>query len=274
MSDRLRGMSDDQLPGMLGWRIVKWVIWSVLGLFALLAILLVLIGYIPIPVQFAGLLLFGWIAYLARVLPEITFNREIAIDGALALALALFGLHRILFWWTKQRGSESPKWHFGWTVKITVMALLLFGTSLASIGMIHQTAWLCHEPKLIEIGGMSKETMELSNIRQVDIACRIFADDHGGQLPKCLEDLFPEYLSSHKPLFTIALDDDPPEPILYYAGHNSRDDAGTIIVASPRPWGSPTRHSRIVAYLDGSAGIISESEYQEAIHKQTPASTR
>lgn len=267
-------MSDDQLPGMRGQRVVKWFVRTIVGLLLLFVLLLILIGYIPIPVQFAGLLLFGWVAYLGRVLPEITFNREIALDGAVALALALFGFHRILDWWTKQSGNESPKWRFGWTVKITVMALLLFATSLASIGMIHQSAWLFHEPKLIEIGGMSKEVMELSNIREVDIACRYFADDHGCQFPKCLEDLFPKYLTAHKLLFTIALDDDPPEPILYYAGHNSRDDAGTIIVASPRPWGSPTRHSRIVAYLDGSAGIISESEYQEAIHKQTPASTR
>jgi hypothetical protein len=139
---------------------------------------------------------------------------------------------------------------------------------MASIGMIHQIGWLCHEQKLIEMAGMSKEVRELSNIKQVAIAVGAFAGDHGGQFPKELDDLFPNYLSTHKLLFTASMDDDPPQPIIYFAGYSNRDDPGTIIVASPRFWESPRGRSHVVAYLDGSARIISEAEFQEAIQKQ------
>jgi len=246
-------------------RVLKWVVGTAT---ALLVMFVVLVVFGIIPFQFVGLLLFGWIAYLARVLPEITFNPEIAFDGVVALVLALFGLHRILCWWLRQSGDKSGKWRFSWTLKVTVMLLLLFATSIASVGMIHQIGWLCHEQKLTEMAGMSKEVIELSNIKQVAIAIRSFADDHEGQFPRELVDLFPRYLSTHKLLFTRSMDDDPPRPIIYYTGYSNRDDAGTIIVASPRLWEEPRGRSRVVAYLDGSARIILDSEFQEAVQRQ------
>ena len=259
---------NEDLSGKPGWRVVKWVVRTVEGLLGLFVLLNLLVFY-PIPIDFAGLLLFGWIAFLGRVLPQITFNLEIAFDAAIALALALFGLHRILCWWIKQRGDESAKWRFGWTLKISVMVLLLFAISIAAVGMAHQIAWLCREPRLIYMTGLGKQSAELSNMKQVALALTLFAGDHDGRFPKKLDELIPDYLSNHKLFFTTAMDGDPPQPIIYYTGYNTRDNQATIILASPRPFESASeRRTRVVAYVDNSASIILETQYQELIHKQ------
>jgi len=250
----------------------KWVVRTVLALLGLCILLLVvgglLLGIVPIPFQFGGLLFFGWIGYLYRVLPEITFNPEIAFDAAVALMLAIFGLHRILRSWSKPIGEKLAGWRFGWTLKITVMVLLLFATSIASIGMVHQIAWLCREPKLIEMVGMSKQARELLDMKQVGSALQQFASDNHGQYPKTLDDLFPTYLRTRKLFFTRALDDDPPEPIIYNTGYSNRDKADTIILVSPRLYGSPRGRTRVVVYLDISCAFIPETEFEEAIKKQ------
>jgi len=246
-------------------RILKWTLITLAGLFVLY-LLLAIFAFLPF--QLAGLILFGWVAYLGRVIPQITFNPEIAFDAAVALALALFGLHRILCWWAKQRGDESAKWRFTWTLKISVMALLLFATSIAAVGMVHQIGWLCREPRLIYMSGMGKQTMTLSSMKQVALGLRLFAEDHDGAFPKKLDDLVPDYFSRLDLFFTPAMDGDPPLPIIYHAGYSTRDSDETIVLASPfEAFGG---RKRVVACRDGSAMIIAESRYEELIQKQKP----
>jgi hypothetical protein len=272
---RKRPAMNKELPGTLKWRVVKCVVRTVevvLGLFVLF-VLFVFLGEIPF--DFVGLLLFGWIAYLGRVLPQITFNWEIAFDAAVALALALFGLHRILAWWAKRGENARAKWRFGNTLKIGVMVLLLFATSISAVGMVHQIGWLCREPRLIYMSGFGRQTMELSQIKQVVLGLSLFASDHDGWFPKELDELVPDYLDTHRYFFTRAMDSDPPQRIIYYTGYGTGfrtpENGNTIILASPRPFESLSGRKRAVAYLDTSAAIISETSYQEQIQKQKMA---
>jgi hypothetical protein len=242
-------------------KVLKWLAITLAGLFVLF-ILLITFGFIPF--DFAGLLLFGWIAFLRRVLPQMTFNPEIALDAAVALALALFGLHRILCAWTRRDGEESAKWRFGWTLKITVMMLLLFAASIAAVGMAHQIGWLSQGPKLIEMSGMGRQTKELFTLKQVAIALQVFATDHDGHFPEKLDELAP-ILATNKWFFINARDGDPPQRIIYYTGYSTQDGETKIVLASPNSFGGV---KRAVAYCDGSAMILRESKYQEAIQKQ------
>jgi hypothetical protein len=268
MNKELSGLRDDELSGMRARWVLKWVLRTVLGFFVLLILLFVVTVVYPVPFQFLALLLFGWITYLHRVLPEMTFNPEIAMDAAIALALAIYGFHCVLRSWSKPSKEKPARWHFGWTLKITVMVLLLFATSIASIGMVHQIAWLCREPKLVEMVGMSKQAVEICRMKQVGSALRQFASDNQGQFPKKLDDLFPAYLTTRKLFFTSALDDDPPQPIIYYTGYSDRDNTDKIILASPRLYDSPRGRSRVVVYLDDAVAVIRESDFEQATTKQ------
>src|SRR5438477_301865 len=99
---------------------------------------LLLLAILPstAPIEFIRLLAVGWTTYLQRVTPQISFNREIAFDAALALALATFGLHRILRFWQQRQSNETSAendaalkpWKFRWTLKIIAMVLLMFAT--------------------------------------------------------------------------------------------------------------------------------------------------
>jgi hypothetical protein len=207
--------------------------------------------------------------YLQHVLPEISFDREIATDAAIALALGVFGLHRILRTCVKRSDDESVQWRLGWTMKIAVMVLLLFGTSIASIGIIHQIAWLSREPKVVLMeGGMSHQTRELSDLKQVGLALRQAASDNGGKFPNTLEQLYPTYLDSRKMLFVRPLENDPPQRIVYFAGHSDSEDANVIILASPRLYDSSRGRRRAVVYADDSAKVILDTDYEKAIQSQ------
>lgn len=247
------------------FRLVKIALWTLfLGFIAITV-------FGALPFQLAGLLLFGWARFLFRVLPQITLNWEIAFDAVVALSLALFGLHRILCWWSKHggAGSASP-WRFVWTLKISAMVLLLFATSIAAVGIVHQIAWLCRERNVIVMLGRGEETRDMSNLKQVVTAARLYADDHGERFPASLGELVPDYLTDYNLLFTRARGDDPPQPIVYCAGYNAGDRAQTILAASPRPFETSRGRHRIVAYLDTVVRIIPESEYQELRLQQRP----
>jgi len=239
--------------------------------FVLFSLLMVLAFFGTIPFQLVGLLLFGWFAFLGRTIPQLTFNWEIAFDAAVALALALFGLHRILCWWTKQRGEETRKWRFGWTAKITVMVLLLFAASISAVGIVHQIAWLCREPHLIIMGGRSKQTVELYGAKMLATAAMLYSTDNKDRFPPHLGVLVPDYSPDNSMLYTRGMGGDPPQPYLYFPGYGAHDDPQIIIVASPRPIGSTDGGRRAVAHIDGSAAIIPEAKFQELIQKQHPA---
>jgi hypothetical protein len=230
------------------------------------------IGLLDLPIQFIGLMLFGWAQYLAQVVPRVTFNPEIAFDAVAALALGLLGLHGLLRWWTKHQRGNAVVWRFGWTLKIAVMVLTLFVLSVVVVGLVQQIAWLTQEPTIV-VDNMKVRgamTIELSNLKQTAIALKAYAADHDGQLPAQLSDLFPEYVLENRIFFSKASAENPAQLILYYPGHSTRDAAETIIVASPQPWGS-SEAERCVARLDTWVRVIPEEQFQETIQRQESA---
>jgi hypothetical protein len=259
-------MSGKSLKSVL-WKFFLVLAGAFLGLFILLFVL-VFLGTIPF--QLVGLLLFGWFTFLGRTIPQLTFNWEIALDATVALALALFGLHRILCWWVKQRGEDVAKWRFGWTAKITVMVLLLFAASISAVGIVHQIAWLCREPNVIVMIGRGPQILELSNAQQLATAARLYSMEHDDRFPTQLDAVAPEIIQSRM-LYTRGYGGDAPQPFLYFPGYGTQDDPKIIIVASPRPMGLNEGGRRAVVHIDGSAEILKEADFQELIQKQHPA---
>lgn len=91
-------------------------------------------------------LLFGWIAFLQRVLPNVTLRW----DGLLTFAMGLVGVtviaHGLVRWMSRHVQARRPQPHIDWRFRSTIllvgMVVLLFVAGISMIGVTHQTVWL------------------------------------------------------------------------------------------------------------------------------------
>lgn len=87
-------------------------------------------------------LLFGWISFLRRTLPQITWNLEAIAGFALTLVLLVAAAHALARRARAARAPEAPPWPLKWTCIGVAGLVCMFGTSVASAGLAHQTLWL------------------------------------------------------------------------------------------------------------------------------------
>lgn len=107
--------------------------WLRHGSFGLAALVLLL----TLPMDFWSRLLFGWFAHLKQTLPEIRWNFGDLLQGLLLAGIAVVALALLLRSWRKEM-----RFLLKTAVGMCLVATLLFGTCLASIGILQQTAWL------------------------------------------------------------------------------------------------------------------------------------
>lgn len=86
-------------------------------------------------------LMCGWVAQLARVFQEAVVNWDMVVGGSLALAGGVWGLHRAVCW-GKESGLVAEQWRFGHTVAVTLLLGMLFGFSIAAVGIVEHVRWI------------------------------------------------------------------------------------------------------------------------------------
>jgi len=153
----------------------------VLGLLAVF--LLFCLGCL-FPLDFAFSLIAGWVFYLVRVAPQITWNWSGIFTAVVCLVILAFGLQRFLSWFYRQlqtkRGTPAPKaWSWKWTLRILGLVVLMFVAGLSAIGITHQTAWLITSPGPLLEGGMREpvyRTQSANNLHQIGLACHNYHD--------------------------------------------------------------------------------------------------
>lgn len=99
-------------------------------------VVLVVVGVLA-TAEGAFMLLFGWIPFLGRVLPDVRPDGPSVAVGAVALALFAAGVHVL---GRSVRGAA--RWRLRWTLAVVVGVPLLFAAGIAVIGVSHQLAWL------------------------------------------------------------------------------------------------------------------------------------
>ncbi len=101
-------------------------------------------------------------------------------------------------------------------------------------------------------GGMlKKEAKSLGNARNICLACRQYAREHGGVFPPTLDVLFPKYLPDRSVLVSQL---DPSEPVGYtytFPGVGKTDSPDTIVLEDK--FAPALTHNRLVVYANGSA---------------------
>jgi prepilin-type processing-associated H-X9-DG protein len=142
-----------------------------------------------VPFEFAFYLLFGWMRYLYRVVPNVRVDRSAAVSAVVCLALLTFGLHRFSSWLYRQMGSSietdravAPRWHARWTVWLIGGTLLMFVAGLATVGITHQVAWLLLTSEKLVIGGGASEAarraQSTNNLKQIGLALGAYLNEH------------------------------------------------------------------------------------------------
>jgi len=113
-------------------------------------------------------------------------------------------------------------------------------------------------PAFTKLQGQAQQTKEMNNARQVAIALRLYAVDHGGKYPAKLSDLpkdvleDPSALLCKNPLTGGQLE------WLYNSKLNDSSPASELLLATP----FSTNGKRIGAFNDGSVRTLSDEEYQ------------
>jgi prepilin-type processing-associated H-X9-DG protein len=98
-------------------------------------------------------LLFGWVAFLARVLPRMTVDVGTVVVGLAALVLFTAGVHvATRSWW---RGATSVPWRLRWSVTAVAVVVLLFTAGVALVAAIHQVGWLATSPEPLFVEGQA-----------------------------------------------------------------------------------------------------------------------
>ncbi len=157
--------------------------------------LLLLIGFFVV-LQVPFVLVFGWISFLLRVIPQISIDvGEVAV-AATALLGFTAGLHYFLRSFMTSRktsnhdgepvfvGNGLPTWHWSKSIAVVVLVCLLFCSGVAAVGITHQTIWLS-QSRIYESDflGTVQRTDSANRVRQIALATHNFHDRYK-QLPE------------------------------------------------------------------------------------------
>jgi hypothetical protein len=233
----------------------------------LLVLALAVITGISVPLEFAFQLLLGWFLFLMKNTSSIKLNGEMILCGCGALALAIWGGHRLLVW-----VRNGKVWKRSWTLSLTSLLLMLFVSSVAMTGVIHQVAWMSNEP-LTKSNRRARLVQNTSNAKQVFMLLVEYDQDYD-KLPESLEMLEKELKIEYLETFQFRPDHGRSTEAWIYLGAGQRlfDDAdeqntSRVLLISP----SPNRDRWIILLSNGAVKQIRASglrkKYPEVLRR-------
>lgn len=152
----------------------------ILGVLLMIFLFLIIVGSgLGFLIQVPFMLLFGWIGFLGKAFPYITFNPLMVFEGIGTILVLILGVHFFLSWFYKNYRTSTQKllsiqknipsthlWQIRWTLTSVCIFILMFLTSIAMTGSIHQVAWLAHEQwsKMDYRFGMTLTTRDMEEL--------------------------------------------------------------------------------------------------------------
>lgn len=164
-----------------------------------LVVLAVCTGTIIPGTDIVAILVFGWIPFLRRVIPQLHVRWDMVISAAVYTLVLATGGHFFLRWLYREiRGSNQSddalsKWKWRWTLGGLLLILLMFAAGIATVGIAHQTTWLVRSPESLyrpEI--VHRRNFCAVNLRRIGMALQMYVLFHSGRYP---DDLSALYLS-------------------------------------------------------------------------------
>lgn len=127
-------MNDGQQPaGRRTWRLLGGAV-----------IAFILAGLAPMALWEAVIaVVAGWIPFLRRTVPRMTFDWPQIWLTVAALAVFVAGLHRFLRWLARDGAAAAASgWRLRWTAAVATIVLFMFVAGTSMVGIAHQAAWL------------------------------------------------------------------------------------------------------------------------------------
>ena len=121
------------------------------------------------------------------------------------------------------------------------------------------------------IHSQGMRTKNLSNAKQLAIACRLYANEHEGRFPMHLSELEPDYVAPGTLIelrcASIGEDHDPRYTMdwLYFGGGFNETAPPSVLMASPQATTVGKPQKREVIRGDFSGSILDEDQYQELL---------
>ena len=157
---------------------------------------LVLALLVPLAVVFQ--VVFGWVYFAARVIPQTRVQAGGVAVAAVALAGAAAVGHWIAAWlWREMHArGDRPRWRVRWTLASLGVIVLMFVCGTAATGVAHQIGWLVRsdEPLFTRRRPASLRIYCGSDMRQIGQSLQQYAEENDGRLPRTLE-LLREWLN-------------------------------------------------------------------------------
>jgi len=141
-------------------------------------VLLGCLGSIEAPVA----LIFGWIPFLASVVPRMTADVPSLAVGVVAVILFAGGVHIAGHGWGRHVGGAQggTPWKARWSGAVIAGVFLLFMAGLAIVGTAHQLVWLFSSERPMFIPGTpfasGGNPMTANNMKQMALAVHGFVD--------------------------------------------------------------------------------------------------
>jgi hypothetical protein len=216
--------------------IARIVVRTALG-FLIALLLLGIVG----PGAFEPLVLLGigWIGFLARTVPRITWNWDLLGMALLCMAGVLILAHWFLHWLTGQLATSrglAGSWRWRWTWCAACIVGIAFLVGMAVGGIAHQTAWIAssHE-SWYEQRGPSPIRSELS---QLQWALQSVMDNAKGDLEETRAELKklerqqrtgPALFEIHQCLLIVDLSGKLAGAILFPRDPSQAESAGSLL---------------------------------------------
>ncbi len=127
---------------------------------------------------------FGWIGYLSRVLPEVTIRWDGIAIFVGGLAMSAIVAHFLLNGFFRELKALIPinqlRWRFRWTIVLLGSVILMFTAGISMVGITHQVTWLLTAKEPIFGRNLKyKWTSQKSNLRDLGLAVLNFSDVDG-----------------------------------------------------------------------------------------------
>lgn len=150
--------------------------------------------------RMGGPLLFGWIPFLGRTLPEISLNWDLIGMAGLCFVILFLAVHYLVTWGISARPSEpavKPQWRRGQTFAVLCAIGVMFLAGMAMGGIAHQIGWLLNSDQPM-VEAKQRYYRNIAEMKQLAGGFEQAMLEHKGDLAEVQQELWQEgaYLKS------------------------------------------------------------------------------
>jgi prepilin-type processing-associated H-X9-DG protein len=147
------------------------------------AVLLGCLGMV-FPIQIGLYLAFGWVTFLANVLPQVQVAWSGVVSAVICLGAFAVGVHWFLGWMLAQIRPEC-RWKLRWTASLVGVIVVMFVAGMATAGMAHQAGWLltAKEPLVTTDSRIIQRVQSMNNLKQIGLGLVSYQNEEGSFPP-------------------------------------------------------------------------------------------